>query len=113
MLFPAPANRQGTSCCRRPGSSRTGRPTTSAAGGCGRVLGGAMRQGGGLEAAGLCALEHSVGQLTDDHANARLIAARLAGLAGVALDLTTVQTNIVVFRLDPGLPDAATIVGRA
>ena len=52
-------------------------------------------------------------QLAEDHANARLIAERLAGLSGVALDLATVQTNIVVFRLDPGLPDAAAIVGRA
>ena len=78
-----------------------------------RMLGGAMRQSGILAAAGLYALDHNIGQLADDHANARLIAERLAGLSGVALDLATVQTNIVVFRLDPGLPDAAAIVGRA
>ena len=29
------------------------------------------------------------------------------------LDLATVQTNIVIFRLEPGAPDAATVVARA
>jgi threonine aldolase len=76
-----------------------------------RMFGGAMRQSGILAAAGLYALDHHLGQLADDHANARLIAELLAALPGVALDLATVQTNIVVFSLDPGLPDAATIVG--
>jgi threonine aldolase len=78
-----------------------------------RMLGGAMRQSGILAAAGLYALDHNVGQLAEDHANGRLIAERLTRLSGVALDLATVQTNIVVFRLDPALPDAASIVGRA
>jgi threonine aldolase len=52
-------------------------------------------------------------RLGEDHANARLIAERLAGVAGVVLDLATVQTNIVVFRLGPDAPDAATVVARA
>jgi len=78
-----------------------------------RMLGGAMRQSGILAAAGLYALDHHMAQLADDHANARLIAERLAALPGVALDLATTQTNIVVFRLDPGLPDAAAIVTHA
>jgi threonine aldolase len=78
-----------------------------------RMLGGAMRQSGILAAAGLYALDHNIEHLADDHANARLIAARLAALSRVALDLAGVQTNIVVFRLDAGLPDAASVVGRA
>ena len=72
-----------------------------------------MRQSGILAAAGLYALEHNRARLAEDHANARLIAERLAGVAGVALDLATVQTNIVIFRLEPGAPDAATVVARA
>ena len=72
-----------------------------------------MRQSGILAAAGLYALDHNVGQLAEDHGNARLIAERLAILPGVALDLATVQTNIVVLRLDTDLPDAAAVVGRA
>ncbi len=78
-----------------------------------RMLGGAMRQSGILAAAGLYALDHHLPQLALDHVHARLIAERLAALPGVALDLATVQTNIIVFRLDPDMPDAATIVGRA
>jgi len=78
-----------------------------------RMLGGAMRQSGILAAAGLYALDHNLGRLADDHANARLIAERLADLAGIALDLATVQSNIVIFRLREGLPDAATIAARA
>ena len=78
-----------------------------------RMFGGAMRQSGILAAAGLFALDHHVERLAADHANARLIAEHLAGLPGVALDLETVRTNIIVLRLDPGLPDAATIVARA
>jgi len=78
-----------------------------------RMFGGAMRQSGILAAAGLHALDHNVARLADDHRNARLIAERLAGLTGVNLDLATVQTNIVIFRLGPSLPDAATIAARA
>jgi threonine aldolase len=78
-----------------------------------RMLGGAMRQSGILAAAGLYALGHNLGQLADDHANARLIAERLAVLPDVELDLATVQTNIVVLRLGEGLPDAAAVVARA
>jgi len=77
-----------------------------------RMFGGAMRQSGILAAAGLYALDHHVSLLAEDHANARLIAERLAGLSGIALDLATVQTNIVVFQLAPGMPDAAAIVAR-
>jgi threonine aldolase len=72
-----------------------------------------MRQSGILAAGGLYALDHNVARLREDHANARLIAGRLAGLAGIVLDLATVQTNIVIFRLGDGLPDAATIASRA
>ena len=78
-----------------------------------RIFGGAMRQSGILAAAGLYALEHNRDRLVEDHANARLIAERLAGLPGVTLDLARVQTNIVVFRLGDGLPDAATLAARA
>jgi len=78
-----------------------------------RMLGGAMRQSGILAAGGLWALENNLARLAEDHANARLLAERLAGIRGVSLDLTTVQTNIVIFRMEEGAPDAATIVSRA
>ena len=78
-----------------------------------RMLGGAMRQSGVLAAAGLYALEHNVEQLIQDHSNARLIGGRLFGCAGVELDIDALETNIVVFGLSEGAPDAATVVARA
>jgi threonine aldolase len=78
-----------------------------------RMFGGSMRQSGILAAAGLYALDHNLDRLGEDHANARLIAERIAGLPGVQLDLTTVQSNIVIFHMAAGAPDAATIVARA
>jgi threonine aldolase len=78
-----------------------------------RMFGGAMRQSGILAAAGLYALDNNFSRLVDDHANARLLAERLAGLRGVRLDLATVESNIVIFRMEESAPDAATIVARA
>jgi len=78
-----------------------------------RMFGGAMRQSGILAAAGLWAFDHNLARLVEDHSNARLLAERLAGLRGVSLDLATVQSNIVIFRMEEGAPDAATVVGRA
>jgi threonine aldolase len=78
-----------------------------------RMFGGALRQAGIIAAAGLYALDHNLTRLPEDHANARLVAERLADLRGVRLDLATVQSNIVIFRMEEGAPDAATIVARA
>jgi threonine aldolase len=78
-----------------------------------RMLGGALRQAGIVAAAGVYALEHNVARLSEDHANARLIGERLAACAGVTIDLDRLETNIVVFRLGDGAPDAATVVARA
>ncbi len=60
-------------------------------------LGGGMRQAGVLAAAGLIALEEMSARLHEDHANARFLARELAGIPGVALDPSMVQTNIIIF----------------
>jgi threonine aldolase len=72
-----------------------------------------MRQVGSFAAAADYALDHHVDRLADDHANARLLADRLAASPAIQLDLTSVQTNIVVFRLAPGAPDAPAVVAAA
>ena len=69
-------------------------------------LGGGMRQAGILAAAGLIALEEGPKRLHEDHANARLIAERLAESPQVEIDLEAVRTNIVIFRLKDGKGDA-------
>jgi threonine aldolase len=78
-----------------------------------RMMGGAMRQVGIFAAAGLHALECHMDRLSEDHANARLIAERLAESPRVTIDLSTVQTNIVIFELGDGAPDGASIIARA
>ena len=78
-----------------------------------RMSGGAMRQVGIFAASGLYALEHHMDRLAEDHANARLIAERLAESRRIAIDLATAQTNILVFSVAEGAPDAATVVARA
>ena len=78
-----------------------------------RMLGGAMRQVGIFAAAGLYALEHNMARLAEDHAMARLLADPLAKCSRIELDLATIQTNILVFRLRPDAPDAATLVERS
>ncbi|MGH8676326.1 MAG: threonine aldolase family protein [Burkholderiales bacterium] len=78
-----------------------------------RMLGGAMRQSGIFAAAGLYAIEHHFERLAEDHANAQRIAERLAQSERILLDLTSVQTNIIVFSLSARAPDANTVVTRA
>jgi threonine aldolase len=67
-----------------------------------KMVGGGMRQAGILAAAGLVALERMVDRLADDHANARTLAEALASLPSLAVDLASVQTNIVIVRMDRG-----------
>src|SRR6202049_3730283 len=62
-----------------------------------KLLGGGMRQAGGLAAAGLIALEESPKNLHVDHENARFLANGLAGIKGISLDSKKVITNIVIF----------------
>jgi threonine aldolase len=69
-----------------------------------KLVGGGMRQAGVLAAAGIVALESMVDRLADDHANAKLLAVGLAGLPGVTIDPTVVQTNIVIFTVEGGAP---------
>ena len=78
-----------------------------------RMLGGAMRQTGFSAAAALHGLDHHRERLAADHCHARALAETLAASPAVQLDLATVQTNIVVFRLREGAPDAATLVAQA
>ena len=76
-----------------------------------KALGGGMRQAGILAAAGLIALEGMPKRLSEDHANARLLAESLADLPQVEIDLTTVQTNIVIFTVR-GYPDPTPILDQ-
>lgn len=73
-------------------------------------LGGGMRQAGILAAAGLIALEESPKRLHEDHANARRLAEGLANINGIAIDVETVETNIVIFDISATGKTSAEIV---
>jgi threonine aldolase len=60
-----------------------------------KMLGGGMRQAGVLAACGLLALETNIDRLAEDHGNARRLAEGIADLAGIAVDLDSVQTNMI------------------
>jgi threonine aldolase len=78
-----------------------------------KALGGGMRQAGVLAAAGLIALEEMPARLGEDHANAKLLAERLAGVPGILIDAKLVETNIVIFELGSELEgDAGELVAR-
>jgi len=78
-----------------------------------KQMGGGMRQSGLLAAGALHGLEHNLAALAVDHANARLLAERLAVLPGVAVDLDATQTNIVVFDVTGTGRDGIEVVAEA
>ena len=64
-------------------------------------LGGGMRQVGVVAAAARVALESGIDRLEEDHANARWLGEGLAELHPEAVDLTTLETNMVYLDLRP------------
>ncbi len=64
-----------------------------------KMLGGGMRQAGIIAAAGIIALEQMVDRLVEDHIHARRFAEGLLQHPEIQINLETVQTNIVIFRV--------------
>ena len=75
-----------------------------------KMIGGGMRQAGVLAAAGLVALDTMIERLADDHANARRLAQGLAEIEGLSLNAEAVQTNIVIFEIDPAIGTATEVM---
>ncbi|HEV8586019.1 MAG TPA: low specificity L-threonine aldolase [Methylomirabilota bacterium] len=75
-----------------------------------KMLGAGMRQVGVLAAAGIVSLERMVDRLAEDHVNARRLGEGLAKMPGLRVDLSTVQTNIVIVRVERGPAAAAELV---
>jgi threonine aldolase len=66
-----------------------------------KVLGGGWRQAGILAAAALYALDHHVDRLAEDHRNARRLADGIRHIDGLRLDGETIDTNLVIFQVQP------------
>jgi len=78
-----------------------------------RMFGGAMRQIGMLAAACDYGLTHNLARLVEDHANARMVAERLAACPGVKIHLDRLHSNIVVWELEGSRLSASDLVARA
>lgn len=75
-----------------------------------KAYGGGIRQGGILAAAALHAIEHQLPKLAEDHRRAKAFAEALHQLPGIHVPAESVETNIVIFEVDPKKIDAADLV---
>ena len=67
-----------------------------------KALGGGMRQAGMIAAGGIYALEHNIGRLAQDHANAAWLAQALAAIPQLEVMPGSGETNMVFVRFrDP------------
>jgi len=77
-----------------------------------KLLGGGMRQAGIIAAGALYALDHHVDRLAEDHATAQQLAEAIRQLDGLTLQPDTIDTNMLIFRVDERLGDAASFCDR-
>ncbi len=67
-----------------------------------KIFGGGMRQVGLIAAAGLYAVQNNIPGLADDHSNAKYLAAELNRFNLFEVDLTLVDTNIILVDIMDG-----------
>jgi threonine aldolase len=77
-----------------------------------KLFGGGMRQAGIIAAAALYALDHHIERLAEDHQNAQLLAAAIRETDGLALTPPEIDTNIVIFEVNPQLGTAVDFAAR-
>jgi threonine aldolase len=73
-----------------------------------KQFGGTMRQTGYLTGAANYAIDHHIQRLKIDHQHAKRIAQRLNACTGISCDLTTVDSNLIYFNVDPLIGDGPT-----
>ncbi|TYS71051.1 aminotransferase class I/II-fold pyridoxal phosphate-dependent enzyme [Sutcliffiella horikoshii] len=78
-----------------------------------KMLGGGMRQAGIIAAPALIALKQVESRLNKDHIHAKQLAKGLSLIAGIECDESTVDTNIVYFRVVDKRYDWKTFIERA
>ncbi len=77
-----------------------------------KLFGGGMRQAGVIAAGALYAIRNKVERLAEDHKCAKILAEAIEKTDGLELDPSTVDTNIVIFKVAQRLGDAASFVER-
>ncbi len=64
-----------------------------------KILGGGMRQVGIIAAPGIYAIRNNLKLLIEDHKNAKIFANLISNLPSIYIDINSVETNIVIFKL--------------
>lgn len=64
-----------------------------------KILGGGMRQAGILASAAIYALDNNIERLKDDNDNAKYFAKEISKNPEIEIDIDSIQTNIVVFKV--------------
>ncbi|MEX2171467.1 MAG: GntG family PLP-dependent aldolase [Pirellulales bacterium] len=77
-----------------------------------KAMGGGMRQAGILGAAALYALDHHIDRLVEDHQKAQLLAEAIRESPRLKLVPEEVDTNLVIFEIEPKWGTAAEFVGK-
>ena len=77
-----------------------------------KLFGGAMRQDGIIAAGALYALQHNRQRMTQDHANAQILADAVKKSDGLSLPYGEVESNIIIFRVEAKLGSAAELVAE-
>ena len=77
-----------------------------------KIFGGGMRQVGILAAGALFALDHNMERLKEDHVKAKWLANELSNIQGIDLDINSVQTNIVIFKIKSQLESVDELITR-
>lgn len=77
-----------------------------------KLFGGGMRQAGVIAAGALYALENHVDRLAEDHAKAQHLAEGIREIDGLELRPPQIDTNLVIYRVDPKLGTAADFAAR-
>ena len=68
-----------------------------------KILGGGMRQAGIIAAGAKYAFEHNFPRMGEDHKKAKTFAKGISEHKNVSIDLNTVETNMVAFKLDDSI----------
>ncbi len=76
-----------------------------------KLLGGGMRQAGVLASAGLIALEEAKERLERDHELTKRLAEELCEIPQIIINPKDVETNILVFQIDPSWGKAEKFTG--
>lgn len=77
-----------------------------------KMFGGAMRQAGILAAAGVYALDHHIVRLQDDHRRARALGEAVNTIAGIEVELESIETNMVYIDVAGTGQEAAAMVEK-